>query len=296
MRDIDFFIIGAPKCGTTALARYLSEHPDVFVSNPKEPLYFLDNRDPERKIHNEGHYRSLFKAAGSNQKTGEASVWYLYSRTAMAGIEELFPNSKIIIMTRKAPDFVASLHSQHIFSGWEKDPSLERAWYREKDRLGKIEKSDFNTIEEIPDWRLLYPELALHGKYVDRWKSAFGTRRIKVIDLGDFSRDPNGVYDSVLSFLGLRNDGRTEFQKVNANKIHRSERMKRVLFWLGRQEWLKSGTRGIKRLLGIGTFGIYGYLTKLNLKPMAREKMAKDLENEIETFVRSHTSPLRKAD
>ena len=39
----NFFIIGAPKCGTTALSRYLSQHPNIFMSDPKEPHYFCDD-------------------------------------------------------------------------------------------------------------------------------------------------------------------------------------------------------------------------------------------------------------
>ncbi len=43
MKKPNFFIVGAPKCGTTALAAYLKEHPQVFFSDPKEPHYFNDD-------------------------------------------------------------------------------------------------------------------------------------------------------------------------------------------------------------------------------------------------------------
>jgi hypothetical protein len=35
-----FFIVGAPKCGTTAMCHYLSQHPEIFISTPKEPHFF----------------------------------------------------------------------------------------------------------------------------------------------------------------------------------------------------------------------------------------------------------------
>ena len=35
----DFLVIGAARSGTTALTSFLGEHPDVFVSTPKEPHF-----------------------------------------------------------------------------------------------------------------------------------------------------------------------------------------------------------------------------------------------------------------
>ena len=36
----NFLIAGAAKCGTTSLYHYLGQHPDVFLSTPKEPNFF----------------------------------------------------------------------------------------------------------------------------------------------------------------------------------------------------------------------------------------------------------------
>ena len=40
MRRPDLFIVGAPKCGTTALYAYLRRHPEIFMSPLKEPHFF----------------------------------------------------------------------------------------------------------------------------------------------------------------------------------------------------------------------------------------------------------------
>ena len=59
-----FFIVGSPKCGTTALAKYLSEHDEIFISSPKEPHYFATNfNESMRIVKTEEHYLSLFKHA-----------------------------------------------------------------------------------------------------------------------------------------------------------------------------------------------------------------------------------------
>ena len=42
-RGPTFMIVGAPKCGTTALYEYLQTHPQIFISDPKEPLYFAED-------------------------------------------------------------------------------------------------------------------------------------------------------------------------------------------------------------------------------------------------------------
>ena len=37
----NFFVIGAPRSGTTSLYEYLDAHPDVFMSTVKEPDFFI---------------------------------------------------------------------------------------------------------------------------------------------------------------------------------------------------------------------------------------------------------------
>ena len=79
----------------------------------KEPHYFgkdLKKRSDEF-IDNDGEYLSLFKDAQSNQKIGEASTFYLYSKSAPREIKEYNPGAKIIIMLRNPIDFLYSLHS-----------------------------------------------------------------------------------------------------------------------------------------------------------------------------------------
>ena len=67
-RRPDFFILGAPKCGTTALSEYLRQHERIFVSTPKEPHYFCDDFDyyyaPGQRT--EEHYLRLFDEAGDD--------------------------------------------------------------------------------------------------------------------------------------------------------------------------------------------------------------------------------------
>ena len=51
----DFFIVGAPKCGTTSLYYYLRQHPQIFMPDYKEPHYFGKdlNKRSDKFINNE---------------------------------------------------------------------------------------------------------------------------------------------------------------------------------------------------------------------------------------------------
>ena len=82
---VDFFIVGAPKSGTTSLYKYLDEHPNICMSKVKEPNYFTSELIKRQKLYYRTHliksmseYQSLFLERKDNQKIGEASVSYLF--------------------------------------------------------------------------------------------------------------------------------------------------------------------------------------------------------------------------
>ena len=77
-RPVDFFIMGAPKCGTTALYTYLKDHPKLFLPVVKEPHFF--SGFPHQPVFDSlKEYEALFVEAGADELLGEASVWQLYS-------------------------------------------------------------------------------------------------------------------------------------------------------------------------------------------------------------------------
>lgn len=91
MNKPNFLLVGAPKAGTTAVAQFLSEHPDIFMSEIKEPLYFIPDilettsrKDPMFKVLSNNarltkeEYYSLFNGVSSERRIGEATVHYLY--------------------------------------------------------------------------------------------------------------------------------------------------------------------------------------------------------------------------
>src|SRR5665213_3487944 len=137
MRDSrfpDFFIIGAPKCGTTALYHYLSEHPEVHMSSPKEPHFFSRDLPLSRIVRTAEEYAALFSEAPTDAVTGEGSTWYLFSEVAVPEILSLRPDARFVVILRNPVHAVQSLHAQLFIGSSEDLFDFESAWRAQEDR------------------------------------------------------------------------------------------------------------------------------------------------------------------
>ena len=107
---VDFFIVGAPKAGTTSLYHYLNEHLEVEMSSQKEPDYFSDDALQEQglyygknRIDTLDKYNNLFVNHQAKLR-GEGSVSYFFYDDVPNKIKKYNPDSKIIIMLRNPID------------------------------------------------------------------------------------------------------------------------------------------------------------------------------------------------
>src|SRR6204780_4818563 len=144
-RTPDFFIVGQPKSGTTALYEMLRSHPQIYMPDMKEPLFFASDLRPYLK---EGgsvaqkpqfpatydEYLSLFEPATAEQRIGEASSSYLRSRVAASAIAEAQPAARIIAILREPAGLLRSLHLQRLQEKIETEPDLEIALSLEDSR------------------------------------------------------------------------------------------------------------------------------------------------------------------
>jgi len=193
---VDFFIVGAPKAGTTSLYHYLNEHPQVEMSSQKEPDYFSD-----KAIHDQGmyygknrintldKYESLFVQKES-VVYGEASVSYLFYDNVAEDIKEYNPNAKIIIMLRNP---------------------IERAFshYLMDYRLGLISDSFENIIAKKSKHKNAhlfyqqYIEVSKYAKQTQRYLDFFEKENILFIDYEDFKKNVSKTVDQVYNFLNI---------------------------------------------------------------------------------------------
>ena len=113
----DFLLVGAPKAGTTALHAALAQHPELFLSSPKEPKYYLcgDSPPPAYRGPGDAHsnrewiwqrqrYLDLFGKAGEGQQTGESTPFYLYHRDARRRISTDLPSARLVAVLRDPVD------------------------------------------------------------------------------------------------------------------------------------------------------------------------------------------------
>lgn len=195
----NFFIVGAPKCATSALYNYLKYHPDVFMSESKELNYFASDLTSPHFLNNKQIYLSQFKSAEGYKRVGEASVWYLYSKVAARGIYNMVPDAKIIAMIRNPVEMIYSYHGQRLFNGTEDIDDFEKAIEAIPDRrLGNRLPHDPFPIEG-----LFYIDIAKYSEQIKRYLDLFGKENVHIIVFDDFKHDSRSSYAQTLDFLGL---------------------------------------------------------------------------------------------
>jgi hypothetical protein len=208
----DFFIVGAPRSGTTAMYSYLRQHPAIFMPEHKEPQFFGSDLTHLHGPLSERDYLRLFRPARTGQRVGEATTWYLYSRAAAAEIHAWAPNAQIIIMLRNPVDMMYSLFQELSF--YRGEPlDFEAALAVEADRRQGRELGDIRRPEAH-----FYRAAASFADQVERYLLEFGAERVKVVIFDDFVADPAGVYADVLRFLGVDDGFRPTFERVNESK------------------------------------------------------------------------------
>lgn len=281
MKRPNFFIVGAPKCGTTALAEYLREHPKAFVTQPKEPHYFSTDFSYYYAPGHESldHYLELYEGASpTDVAVGEGSVWYLYSRRAAAEIIAFNPDARFIAMVRNPLEMVPSLHSQMLYMRDETEEDLGRAWaLREERREGR----SIPPTCRVPEF-LDYGEAAKLGTQVQRLLETVPEQQVKLIVFDDLRADTGRVYAEVLQFLGLPDDGRRQFEAVNANKEHRTKLIARLTQRPPRP--LIAAATAVKRVTGIKRLGVLNRLRQSNRRAATRQELSPELARELREY------------
>lgn len=291
---VGFFIVGQPKSGTTALAKFLSQHPDIGMSEPKEPGYFdTDFRRESDKFHNRAlysrirtfkDYKSVFKNSDTKRIIGEASTSYLYSKEAARNIYKHNPRAKIIIMLRNPADFLHSLHMQFVNEAHENEKDFKKALAKETER---------KQGNNIPKWvpypsELYYLDRARYYEQVKRYFDIFPERQILVIITEEFQTDNAGYFKQVLRFLGVDQNFVPKFGTVHGSKTPRFHSLNRVL----NNPSLK------KRLFDI--VGLDAYMSvrskvaKIMMKPQQRTSLDNKLREKIAGDVSSDINKLSK--
>lgn len=265
MKRPNLFILGAPKCGTTALATWLSGHPEVFVSPVKEPHYFCEDHRLTPTLE---AYEGFFAEADPRRHRWvcEASVWYLFSDTAVPNILDYSPDARFIVMVRNPLDMAPSMHEQHRFNGDELVPGFAEALALNDTR------AQGNPAGVRPDYpepaHLAYFRSCALGWQLQRLCERVPRERLHVIVYDDLADDAQGAYTGVLAFLGLPAMPLADVRKINSAKRRKS-------FLL--DAWVLKLAR-MKQRLGISArFGLLAGVRRWNIRPHRRAPLPRKL-------------------
>jgi hypothetical protein len=226
-RGPDFFLIGAPKCGTSALADYLGQHPEVGMCPRKESHFFADDElhtrqqmHPGRRRKDLDEYLSWFEPL-EERRLGEASVWYLSSRGSGERIKAFRPDAQTIAMIRNPMTAVPALHSEFVHMGIDPERDLEAALALDKTRVRDGAPPGFPPASYRSAFR--YAEQL--GAYFD----LFGRENVHVVVFDDFKRDTARAFRGVCEFLAVDPSFEPEIRIVNANKQARVPGIQRLV-------------------------------------------------------------------
>jgi sulfotransferase family protein len=203
----DFFLLGAPKAGTTALHAALAQHPQLYLSPVKEPKFYLcDGQRPPRSrqrgpgdahsarewVWQRSKYEALFDAAPAGEMRGESTPFYLYDRAAHRRIHADVPNAKLLVVIRDPVDRAYSNWMHLRSDGLEPIPDFEAAWAAENSRV---------SDGWAPFWH--YRRLGLYGEQLRDLTTLFAPEQVHVLRYRDLVESPVESLDAVCAFLGV---------------------------------------------------------------------------------------------
>jgi len=201
----NFFMIGAAKCGTTAITEYLKQHPQVFISPRKEPFYFMLNDQPPTyagpgdldviepmAVHDWAAYQALFDGVRDEIAIGEATTHYLYVPEAAERIHQVAPDAKIIVFLRQPVERAYSSLMHMVRDDREPHDDFEQALTDEAQRI----RDNWEPI-----WH--YASASYYHDGLKRYYDLFGPDQIAVYLFDDLKADSEGLIRSIYRFLGV---------------------------------------------------------------------------------------------
>lgn len=206
-RPPDFFLVGQPKSGTTALYSMLRQHPEVFMPDLKEPQFLSTDlrwRFPQPRYMQKlpltiEEYLALFEGATPGQRIGEASGAYLFSRTAAASIAELNPDARIIVIFREPTSFLRSLHLQLLVDLQEKERDLRKAIALEaaRERGRHVPRRAYRPQD------LRYSEHVRYTEQLRRYHAVLPREQVLTLIYDDYRSDNEATVRAVYEFIGV---------------------------------------------------------------------------------------------
>lgn len=189
----NFFIVGAPRCGTTSIYEILRNVKGIYMSTIKEPNYFcvkvISDDHSQRPIRNKKKYLELFWKVKNEVAVGESSPDYLRDPESANLIHQVSPNARIIAILRDP--------IERVYSHWLMSNRLNEVKLSFHDELKKSLKNQLLDIQKL-DWRF---GASLYSEDLKRYLDVFETNQVKTLIFEEFVRDVKGTINDILKFL-----------------------------------------------------------------------------------------------
>jgi hypothetical protein len=182
---------GAAKSGTSSLHAMLDQHPDIAMSEPKEPHFFAI---PERLGEGAAVHNALFDGRASSRYYGEASTLYLPLESALQNALQALNTAKIIILLRHPVERCVSHYTWLYRLGYERRPLREAV---------ETDGQTLNPNEARSGTYMGYLRYSNYARFVPLWQNAFGFANTLLLRSEDLTRAPQTVLDRCFAHLGL---------------------------------------------------------------------------------------------
>ncbi|HDQ05028.1 MAG TPA: sulfotransferase [Deltaproteobacteria bacterium] len=214
----NLFIIGMPKCGTTALAAYLQNHSDVLMSVPKEPHYF-DTYYEDMTL--EEYIKRCYGNFKGEKIIGEATPVYLIVPWALERLAKHYPKAKYIAIFRNPVDRAYS-HWWMFYSRAMDSFSFEEAI---EECLKQSEKELYDPVNWKTERKrmrkgqslIMRPYLSngYYARYLNSFFRWFDRKQLLVIQTEEFNRDTLKVIKDVCEFLQINSYSGNNIRRHN---------------------------------------------------------------------------------
>lgn len=224
----NFLIIGANKGGTSSFYKYLDQHPEIFMSEIKEPMFFLFNdmtgKEQEADVHQKEpdwhnwkpissveEYKQMFVTPPGVKAAGEASTAYLANPVCAERIARFNPAMKIIAILRNPVSRAFSNYQMYVRLG------------HEKNSFASVVKEELDGKRgHMPQGRH-YIQLGYYYDSLAEYYRVFGKQNVKVYLIEELKEKPEWMFRDAFEFLGVdpefKPDVREKFN-VNENVMH----------------------------------------------------------------------------
>lgn len=194
------FIIGAPKAGTTWLSDNLSKHPEISMSNPKEPDIVATHKGTFGRDFSEPKWKSYDACFDKEGLRIDSSIHTFACPLAPKRIADKIPHAKLILCLREPVE--------RSVSHWRMIVDLEA------DKKNGTDWTEFN--EAWKDNRLR--QESLYGQSIQNWLEYFPISQIHIIDSERMKNKPEYVMHEIEKFLGINHHTTIVLDQKNANK------------------------------------------------------------------------------